>query len=170
MKAALLAVLALSGCLSAGFESARRRPEALISAWSPHSKLLAESLIERYGPPDGFSRNALGWKDRTPWARIVVFDGGDDALRQSVAYRVPEEKRGEVAAFNRGVLVSDDGRELTARSHDERFNVLALNLADEVIRGARDPADAQRFYDRTAELALAGKSSAYLEGLMFLPR
>jgi hypothetical protein len=47
------------------------------------------------------------------------------------------------------------------------MNFLALNLVDEIATGARSVEDARDFYSKTARLSKAGKSSAYMEGLLF---
>jgi hypothetical protein len=54
-----------------------------------------------------------------------------------------------------------------ARSHSEALNRLSLNLADDVAAGRRSPQDADRFFLRTVRLRAAGKSSPYLDQLLF---
>jgi hypothetical protein len=46
-------------------------------------------------------------------------------------------------------------------------NFLALNIADEIIRGRRDVRGAIAFYRRTLDLAAAGKTSPYMTRLLF---
>lgn len=165
----------LAACRTVPAFDSRRRGElarAVIADWSEPSRLLAARTIEQYGPPDAISAGGLGWAWKGPWKRIVVWDGAaadaaDGGYQQTVAYRVPEDKRAALTDFGRGVRVSQDGRELSALSSDEALNFLALNLADEIARGVRSPGEARGFYDRTAQLAAAGKSSPYLWGLRF---
>ncbi|MGI8616092.1 MAG: hypothetical protein ACR2L4_04825 [Actinomycetota bacterium] len=61
--------------------------------------------------------------------------------------------------------------ELSARCDKEEMNFLALNLADEVVRGATSVDDARRTYTEQAMAAMMGKPAPYTEGLRFdVPR
>jgi hypothetical protein len=178
MEVAFFAVLVV-GCRTAEpFDAAQRGSVAksIIAAWSLPSKMTAARLIEEYGPPDAVALGALGWKSKGRWKRIVLWDenesyaeehGSAGNLQQTVAYRVPWARRQALAAFSGDVIVSPDGTELSARSNNEGLNYLALNLADEVGRGVRDPQGARRFYERTVDLAAGGKSSPYMQGFLF---
>ena len=64
--------------------------------------------------------------------------------------------------------VSKDGHELSVRGHSEALNFLAFNLAYQIIRGVRDPADARRFASKIAQISQSGKSSSYMDRLLFL--
>ena len=168
---------AIGGCRTVGTFDARGRGSlaaSVIVGWSEPSRLAAAQALERYGPPDAIAPGALGWRDKSPWLRIVVWDAAGNRaagnLEETVAYRVPEAKRQGLADFARGVRVSEDGSELSARSSDESLNFLALNLANDIARGLKDPEQARKSYDRIVELALAGKSSPYMRELMFAPR
>jgi hypothetical protein len=178
MAAVLVAMLAAGCRVAKPFDSTQRRSlaQSIISGWSRSSQATAAKLIEEYGPPDGISLAGLGWKGKGRWKRIVLCDanedyvaehGSADDLEQTVAYNLPRGSRAAVAAFSRSVVVSADGAELSARSGSEGLNFLALNLADQVARGVRDPRGARRFYRKTVRLAAAGKTSRYMQGLMF---
>ena len=136
--------------------------------WSEGARLTANRLIEKYGPPDAIASGALAWKNKPPWRRILVWDdplGGN--LEEAVSYRVPDGKRAALKALDGIVQVSPDGAELSAQSSGEPNNFLALNIAHEIIRGDMNPADARHFYDKTLDLAASGKTSRYLQGLLF---
>ncbi|MFI5361417.1 MAG: hypothetical protein ACHQ49_05565 [Elusimicrobiota bacterium] len=145
--------------------------EKIISGWAAPSRLAAAKTIDQYGPPDALSESALGWKRRGVWKRIVVRNGegagGRADLEVTVACRTPETRRRALEAFDKGVRLSADAGELSARSTGESLDILALNLADEILRGARDPGDASEVYDRTVELAASGLSSPYMKTLLF---
>lgn len=150
--------------------------EDIISGWSKTSRLTAAAMIEEYGPPDAIAVDGLGWKYKNPWKRIIVRDRTDilvsaqgtaDSLEQTVAYRVPEDKRLELEAFSDKIRISQDGTSMSARSDAEALNFLTLNLADEIGRGVLDAAQARQSYQRAVDLSRAGKSSALMERLMF---
>jgi hypothetical protein len=74
-----------------------------------------------------------------------------------------------LSAFDRGVVYDPVREELVVRTDSEATNLLALNLADEVVQGRRSPAEAEAFFDATQRRAAAGEDSAYTARLMFLP-
>ena len=170
---ALTAVFSAACRTAAPFDSPQRvaLAQKIISGWAEPSRRMAAKAIERYGPPDAIAQGAVGWKRKGVWKRIVVWNapkgGTRENVEETVAYRVPEGRREAIALFNSGVRVSEDGAEMSARSNDEALNYLALNLADEVARGARGWVEARGFYEKTAALAAAGKSSPYMRGILF---
>jgi len=173
----LLAAAGLSACGTSGpFDASRRRADAgtVIARWSNGSRMTAAKMIELYGPPDALAEDALAWKNKGPWRRIVVWDAGrnpglDGDLRQTAAYRVPRRERAAVAAFSGRVLVSPDGSELSSLSNDESLNFLALNLAVAISRGEMTPREARASYVRSVALSAAGKTAAPMGRLTFAP-
>jgi hypothetical protein len=148
---------------------------AVISAWPAYSALAGRAMIEEYGPPDEADASRLAWSDTGPWLRTVVYRAGawpyssQDVLEQAVGYEVPKEKWPALAGFGHGVSYDALGLELTARASSEEGVFLALNLADEVAQGRMNPKAADRIYARTMAESLAGKSSRYMQGLLFAP-
>ena len=146
-----------------------------ISKWPEHSKDLAGMLISEFGPPAVLESDRMSWNDQYPWKSIVVFREQQSydrpgILRQSVVYDVPVGRWRELVAFDRGVMFDVVRRELVARSDSVATNLLALNLAEEVIQGRRSAVEARTLYDRTLALSFAGKSSSYMSRLLFRPR
>jgi hypothetical protein len=150
--------------------------EPLVSRWPVRPRALARLMIERYGKPDEVVASQVSWNRRGPWSKIVVFrdpdpSGRGEHLLQSVAYGpVSVNALRGLDALGRGATYDAAARELSARTDSEETNFLALNLADEVVRGRRSVADARDFYDAASHLSAAGKSSPYMRGLMFGPR
>jgi hypothetical protein len=148
----------------------------VIMRWPGASRALAGKLIEKYGVPDETVSSQLSWRRRGRWARIVVFrdpdaQGRHDHLLESVAYgTVPFDRWQPLSSFERGATYDPAAQELAARTNGEGTNILALNLADEIIRGRRTSEEARAFYDSIVNLSLSGKSSPYMSGLLFPPR
>jgi hypothetical protein len=166
-----------AGCRTAEpFDAARRDDvaNAIIAQWPQASRIAAAGLLGKYGPPDALAADALAWKDKYPWKRIVLWkepdEGTADNLEETVAYEGPPEIIAGRIGFGGPVFVADGGAALSARSSNEHINFLALNLADEIVRGARTPEQARAFYDRTLDLSSAGKNSRYMQRLLFLDR
>ncbi len=163
-----LAEIALSG----------ETPESIILLWPAYSYRLARRMIALYGPPVDSTEDRVVWRNNGPWKRTVVYrnppsDGlfrkSRGRLEQSVAYEFPKGVAAALAAFDRTIEADEKEGRLTARTDDESSNILALNLADEVVRGKRTAKDAAEFRAKTARLRDSGKSSPYLERLLFVP-
>ena len=124
----------------------------LIRDWPQAAKGAAEEMLRKYGVPQEATATHLRWQDNRPWTRTVVHRAAVehdfpakhmDALEQVVPYRVPLNFFEALATFN-GSLVADRTRgELTARCDREETNILALNLAHDIIRGQKTVAQAR---------------------------
>jgi hypothetical protein len=150
-----------------------------LAGWNAQALAVATKTTERYGQPDLRAPDRLVWTHRGPWKRIVVvrdapagrFSPEHPAyLEQTVAYDVPADKLTAVASFEPSLLADAGREELTARSDSEQTNFLALNIADELVRGARGVDDAKSFFSRTSALSVSGKTSDYTQGLKFQPK
>ena len=151
-------------------------PETVIQNWPEGARLTARMMIAKYGEPTRWSEGALVWIANGPWEKSVVYRSAwthyagqrdKDYLEQTTAYRVPSGKIEDLRRFNR--LLEADVRHgrLSIRSESEPMNFLALNLADEIVTGKRSVEEAREVYLKVERLAKSGKSSAYMEGLLF---
>lgn len=179
LAAALLAAMS-AACATVSLrspESRRDFADSVIENWSSYSRLQAAKLMQTYGPPDQVKHAELVWNDKGVWRKIRVWDitpyydsdVGAPNLEQTISYPVLPELRGQLASLNGKLRVSTDGTELSARGASEESILLTLNLADEIVLGRRTPDEANRFYASTLELSLSGKSSPYMERLLFSP-
>lgn len=147
-------------------EEARR----IIADWPVVSLRTAEVVMEKYGPPDLALNDRLSWFDSGPWRITTVHRDPRahlDVLEQTIGYSVPEDKREDLARLDVNLRLSRDNRELSASSEAEETNFLALNLADEVVRDLKTPAEARAAYLKTVVQWNAGKTSPYMKRLLF---
>jgi hypothetical protein len=153
-----------------------KSPESVIRAWPPLAQTIAKTMIEKYGLPHQYSDNALVWINNGPWRKTVVHRAGwphragmrdTDYLEQSISYEVAPDQVLDLRRFDRRLMVDTATGELSSRSASEPLNFLALNLADEILKGNRSVASARRFYRKTTRLAMAGKSSRYTARFQF---
>jgi hypothetical protein len=170
------AVLALSAPARAQQVDADKDADALIEAWPESTMTSARMLIDRYGPPDSVTDRRLSWVDQEPWSRITLQREGPTAnfptthqntLEHTVRYRVPDEKAGELVKFDPSLTVDREAGTLSARSDSEAANILALNLADEIVDGKKSVDEARATMRNELRKRRAGKSSPYCERLMF---
>lgn len=151
-------------------------PESIVMRWPPRTRNAAGLLLEKYGTPDQFDRNTLVWFNNGDWKKTVVRRAvsrrdptgrSKDYLEQTVGYLVPADKIADLKRFSPMIEVSTTAGELTFASESESRNRLALNLAEEIVAGKRGVADARAFMLKTTRLAASGKSSPYLDSILF---
>jgi hypothetical protein len=133
---------------------------AIVKDWPDASKAAADEILRKYGPPQEATATMLVWRENGPWKRTIVHKNGvehdfpgphQDVLEQVVAYKVPLNFFNALATFDGSVVADRTFGELRAHCDREATNMLALNLAHDIVRGyktaeqARDvAADAMR--------------------------
>ena len=150
-------------------------PETVVGIWPLNQRVAARALIDKYGRPAQYDSHALAWFNNGIWKRTVIFRRGPltgkgrdrEFLQQTVGYIVPSDKLAALKRFDKRLEVSQTAGEMTFTSDREATNLLALNLADEIVTGKRSVASARAFFMRTSLLAAAGKSSPYRRDLRF---
>lgn len=168
---AALAVIAALGAVSCQRSSRESGSTARFADWDEMPRSLALLMIERHGEPEQMTSKSLVWREKTPWKRIIVHnDPPNLPLEQVVSYFVPDHKLEAVRSLGNGIGVDVWNNELSAQNEMESMNFLALNLADDIVRDNRTTQEAATFLQTTAQLAASGKSSLYMEGLLFRPR
>ncbi len=152
--------------------------ESIIAGWSDIPKKVARTTIEKYGPPNEATPSRLIWFDTGPWKRTIVYRDEvphnfpkphTDVLEQFIDYKMPLGKFDEVAAFDGSVVPERTKGEVSARCDMEEMNFLALNLAHDIVTGARTVEDARREYAEQATAFMLRRSAPYTEGLRFAP-
>jgi hypothetical protein len=154
----------------------RATVDEIVKTWPAVAREAAEATIAQYGPPNEASASRLIWNNNGPWRRTVVYAEEidhlfpmphKDVLEQYVPYRVPVEKFDELAAFDGSVLVNRTGGEMSARCAGEHGNILALNLADEIVRGKKDVPAARAAYAEAMKARQEGRPPEIMQRLMF---
>jgi hypothetical protein len=148
----------------------------LISSWPEMPRQAAQKLIAKYGPPNEQTPSMLTWNNNGPWKRTILYkqeiphefpSPHTDFLEQFVAYRVPPDKFDDLAKYDGSVIVERTKGEMSARCDKEELNMLALNLANDVVTGKRSVDDAREYYAKTAMAFKQGKSDPYTDKLQF---
>jgi len=151
-------------------------PEAVINDWPGTAKKTAEAMILKYGQPSHVDDESLTWYNNGPWKKTVVYrqayEGEYDAkspsvLQQTITYRVPADRFTAVDSFDSRLTADRSREELSFRSDNEKKNFLAINLANEIVDHEKTPQEARDFYRKQISLMEAGKSSRYMDGLLF---
>lgn len=123
-----------------------------VDGWPSASRRAAADMVERFGQPDTVTDKKLIWEDVGSFKKIMVSRDAthhrfpaphSDVLTYVVDYRVPASRFDDLAYFDGSLLADRTRGELSARCDSHEMNVAALNLADEVIRGARTVSQAR---------------------------
>lgn len=141
-----------------------------------HPRETARKMLDRYGPPDEATPQRLVWHDNGPWKRTEVYRDGPkhdfpvphvDHLYQYIDYQVPPEKHDDLARYDGSVHAHRTEGELVAGCHKEEANVLALNLAHDVITDEKTTAEAREDYAKINAKMMAGRSPTYAQNFQF---
>lgn len=133
----------------------------MMVSWSMDAQKAAKGMMKIHGAPDEATPTMMVWYNTGPWKRIIAtntttphnFPGPHpDSVEQVLSYKVPENKTDELARFDGSVYVDRTRGELSARCDAETHNVLALNLAHDIITGKRSVENARAFYARVVHI------------------
>lgn len=151
--------------------------ESRIASWPMKQRETATAMMGKYGQPDVVSDRVLIWHNNGPFVKTVLMRDEvwhnypmphTDFLTQTVRHRVPADKLDDLWMFDGSVWAHRTRGELMAQCDIEPNNVLALNVAHDIITGKRTWAEARDFFARTAMAYKNGdRSSPYMNGLMF---
>ena len=123
-------------------------------------------MLRKYGVPQEATATQIRWQDNRPWTRTVVHKAGVehdfpakhiDVLEQVVPYKVPLNFLEVLATFNGSVVANRTRGELTAHCDREETNILALNLAHDIIRGQKTVAQAREAMAAGVREIVAGR-------------
>lgn len=176
-------LVAMAGAASAeGQQSMSRQgsdktsAQEVIQDWPDTSNEVAGKMIEKYGEPDGVTDTMLIWHDNGPWVRTIVHKEEvqhnfpvphQDVLEQFINYEVPAENFSDLAKYDGSVVAYRTNGEISARCDKEGANILALNLANDIIEGERSIEEARAFYAQTIQQVKQGETPEYVQGLQF---
>jgi hypothetical protein len=150
--------------------------ETKIMGWPEESNSVAKLMIDKYGAPNESTDSMLIWYNNGNWKKTVVYrDPVDhhfpkphqDVLKQTIDFKVPVEKASDLLSFYGSLIIDRTKGELSARSDREEMNLLALNLAFDIMSNKKGVEAARKEYAKTASALSKGKSSDYVESLKF---
>lgn len=150
----------------------------IIKDWPQESREAAQLVIDKYGDPDETSDSMIVWHKPGPWKRMIAYREFDnhkfpaphiDAVESIIEHHVPEGKYDQLAKFDGSVTVRRTVGEMSAKCHDEQANLLALNLANDIITGKKNVQEAKDYYKKEFLDFRRGKPTPYMSSLTFTP-
>jgi hypothetical protein len=149
-----------------------------LAGWPQRTQRLGAQLVTKYGPPAEVTGHQVTWYGNGPWKRTTLYKeevmhnfaiAHEDVLEQTVSYRVPPDKVGEITQFNGSVVVNRTRGELSSTSDSEETNFLALNVADDIVKGERDVERAMTYYAQLIRAKMIKEPERDLQALQFTP-
>lgn len=147
-----------------------------LNTWPETSQKVAKEMIQKYGQPAEVTPNRLIWHNTGPFKRTIVYKEEvqhefpmphKDVLEQFVNYMVPADKFDELASYDGSVICERTKGEMSARCDKEGANILALNLAHDIITDKRNVEEAREFYANAIMEMLKGNKPDYMHELQF---
>ena len=151
--------------------------DQILSAWPDVSREVAQTVMEKYGPPQEATASFLVWHHNGPWKRTILNRDPvphdfpmphPDLLEQAIDYRVPVGRFDDLARYDGSVIVERTKGEISARCDKEGANFLAVNLAHDVATSRRSPDDARAYYAAAMKrFKQSGQMDPYMRGFQF---
>lgn len=150
--------------------------EQIIEDWPETAKKAAQDMLEKYGAPAEATPSLLIWYNNGPWKRTVISKEEvdhdfpmphKDVMEQVINYQVPPEKFDELAQYDGSVIVERTKGEMSARCDKEGANILALNLANDIVQGNKSVEEARQAYGEAIKAMMDGNPPETMQKLMF---
>ena len=147
-----------------------------ISQWPVASQRIANQMSERYGEPNESTPTILAWYNVYPYKRIIVYREQiphnfpiphEDVIEHVISFKIPLNKAGDLLKFNGSITFDRTRGEISARSENEAMNLLALNMAYDIITNKKDFTDARSVYEKLEVNYLKGNKNLLTQSLQF---
>jgi len=158
----------------------------MMDKWPANIQKAVIETIDLYGLPSAVSAHEVVWfNDDMSNAKLVPFIRvrvkntetthnfpvpHPDFMQHTLKYDVPADMVDELATYDGSVTVMRTRGELSAECDKPIHNILALNLADEIINGKKTVTAARAAYAETIQAEMKGQKPALEQKLMFTPK
>lgn len=169
---------AAGACVASHRKSNAPSKNDMTANWPGDSRSAADAFEEKYGKPDVSSPRLLAWNDRGDWSKVSIYRESTidpvptphpTFIENQVRYVVPAFRVRDLENFDKSLVIDTHDGTLASRSDSERSNILALNLANDIVTGKKTVAQAQDERARIESLNVAGKTTPISERLNFTP-
>lgn len=149
---------------------------SLTSGWPESSALAAKDMIAKYGNPTETTSESLIWRNFAPFKAIIVHKAvyshrfpllHQNSLEHIVDYKAPMNKIDDVWRYNGSIVLNRTKGEMSSFADNEAMNILALNLAHNVLTGRMGSEAARVTYGKETLNFMNGNKTAYTQVLNF---
>ncbi|TDD96910.1 hypothetical protein [Flavobacterium cellulosilyticum] len=147
-----------------------------LNGWPEASRMAVKEITDKYGKPDGITKNELIWMNKGVWKKICINKKETkhnfpiehtDMMQTTISYKVPMDIMGELAKFDGSVTFDRTQGTMSARCDKEGNNFLALNLAHDIITGKKSVEEARKAYGDIVKEKMNGGNPIYMQKLSF---
>ncbi|MDQ3016227.1 MAG: hypothetical protein M3R25_05850 [Bacteroidota bacterium] len=147
-----------------------------IANWPKASQMAVEEMTNKYGKPDMVGEEVVAWMNKGNWKTIHVSKKESkhsfpiehtDMMEQCISYKVPVGKMDDLGKFDGSITFDRTQGLMCARCDMEANNLLALNLANDIVTGKASVKTARRMYADIVKEKMNGGTPMYMQKLTF---
>lgn len=151
-------------------KEAHDKAASLTSGWPESSITAAKEMVSKYGEPAEKTSDTLVWRNIAPFKKIIVHKEvyshrfpllHQNSLQHIVDYKAPISKIDDIWRYNGSIVLDRTKGEMSSFAENEAMNILALNLAHQVMSGKMGPETARVTYGKETMNFLNGNKTAY---------
>lgn len=147
-----------------------------LNNWPEASRMAVKEITDKYGKPDGITKDELIWMKKGVWKKISIDKKETkhsfpiehtDMMQTTISYKVPMEIMDELGKFDGSVTFDRTQGTMSARCDKEANNFLALNLANDIITGKKSVEEARKAFGDIVKEKMNGGNPLYMQKLTF---
>jgi hypothetical protein len=145
--------------------------------WPEASRQAAKEMEAKYGKPNGVTSDMLVWNNNGIWLKTIVYKKEmkhdfpkphTDVMEQWINYSVPLNNYDDLALYDGSVTANRTNGTISARCDKEGMNLLALNLAYDIVNNSKTVDQARMDYGKNAMSFMKGEKPGYTQKLNFV--
>ena len=147
-----------------------------VSNWPEAGRMAVDEITKKYGPADYFNEDELNWMNKGVWKKICISKMESkhsfpiehtDNMTTTISYKVPVDKMDDLGRFDGSVTFDRTQGLLSARCDKEANNFLALNLANDIVKGKKTVEQARKAFADIVKSKMNGANPIYMQKLTF---
>lgn len=149
-----------------------------LKSWPMASQMAVQEQMGKYGQPNEITPTMMIWYNNGVFAKTIITKMESvhdfpkthtDMMEQSIMHKVPLDMYDDLARFDGSVTIDRTQGLLAARCDKEENNLLALNLAHDIIMGTKTVEAARQAFTDIIGQSMKGTKHEYMQKLMFTP-
>jgi hypothetical protein len=152
--------------------------EQFTRGWPQDHIQVVQTMARKYGPPSEGGTAAIVWSNPGKFKKIIVYReevdhqfpmAHKDFLETVISMRVPPDKVVDLLKFDGSLVFNRTKGTLSAICDKEENNILALNLANDIVNDSKSVEEARETFAKTAMAAKGGEKPSLMTDLQFSP-
>jgi len=148
-----------------------------LKSWPEASQKAAKEMEAKYGKPNEATADMLVWNNNGIWLKTIVYKKEmdhnfpkphKDVIEQWVNYSIPLTNYDELAQYDGSITANRTNGTISSRCDKEAMNMLAINLAYDIVNNSRTVDEARIDYGKNAMAFMNGEKPGYTQKLNFI--